>query len=168
MALQFPNDQSERFSVYGFSIHYPSICRVEFNPKSSRGRGDLVFHFPDREKLFITWGNLSAAQKTFHTLENQVEYSMKSIKKSSNIKNLTRSTDSMEVNSHRAAYNYLQLEELGRGLISRAKIPRSAYSVHLHCPNSERFFAIYSPLTPMAPHDFGDLFKAMVLTFKCH
>ena len=64
MTLQFPNSESEPFSAYGFSIQYPMVCRVEFNPKSLRGKGDVVFHFPDREKLFVTWGNLAAALKT--------------------------------------------------------------------------------------------------------
>ena len=55
----------ETFSVYSFSIDYPPVCRVEFNPKSRREAGDIVFHFPDKEKLFLSWGNLEKAQKKF-------------------------------------------------------------------------------------------------------
>ena len=58
----------ETFSVYNFSVDYPAVCRIEFNPKSRREAGDIVFHFPDREKVFLTWGKLEDAQKKFPTV----------------------------------------------------------------------------------------------------
>jgi hypothetical protein len=48
----------EKFSVYNFSLDYPPVCRIEFNPKSRHESGDVVFHFPDKEKVFVTWGSL--------------------------------------------------------------------------------------------------------------
>ena len=64
----------ETFSVYKFSMNYPPICRVEFNPKTRREAGDIVFHFPDpdrprapTEKVFLSWGALDKATKKFPT-----------------------------------------------------------------------------------------------------
>ena len=171
MTLEWPRDQIERFSVYGFSIDYPLVCRIEFKPKNSRGKGDMVFHFPDKEKLFVSWGDLTVAQKNFQTLEGQVEHNMQSLRKRSkrlNVQNLARTTDSLTVSSHRTIFNNIRLEERGPGLFRRSNVSRSAYTVHLHCPNSNRFFVIYTLLSPKAPEDFENLFKKMASSLKCH
>ena len=75
------SENFEKFSVYKFSIDYPKVCRVEFNPKSRRESGDIVFHFPDREKVYISWGDLDIAKKRFQTPENQAEQGIKRIMK---------------------------------------------------------------------------------------
>jgi len=171
MTLEWPREQIERFSVYGFSIDYPFVCRIEFKPNNTRGKGDMVFHFPDKEKLFVSWGDLTGAQKDFQTLEGQVEHNMQSLKKRSkrlNVRNLARTTDSLRVSSHRAIFNRIRIEEPGPGLFRKTKVSRSAYTVHLHCPNSNRFFVIYTLLSSRAPEDFESLFKAMVSSLKCH
>lgn len=171
MTLEWSREQIERFSVYGFSIDYPLVCRIEFKPKNSREKGDMVFHFPDKEKLFVSWGDLTVVQKNFQTLEGQVEHNMQSLKKRSkrlNVQDLARTSDSLTVSSHRAIFDHLRIEEPGPGLFRRSKVSRSAYTVHLHCPNSNRFFVIYTLLSPKAPEDFEDLFKTMASSLKCH
>ena len=171
MTFEWPREQIERFSVYGFSIDYPLVCRIEFKPMNSRGKGDMVFHFPDKEKLFVTWGDLTVAQKNFQTLEGQVEHNMQVLKKRCkrlNVQNLTRTTDSLTVSSHQAIFNHIRLEELGPGLFRRSKISRSAYTIHLHCPNSNRFFVISALLSPKASEDFEGLFKTMASSLNCH
>lgn len=105
----------EKFSVYGFSIDYPKVCRIEFNPKSRREGGDVVFHFPDREKLFVTWGGLDKVQTKFPTVEQQAEHTMKNIRKTGNVRNLERvKQDSITVSSHQAAFNHMTLDEAAR------------------------------------------------------
>jgi len=161
----------ERFSVYSFSIGYPPVCRVEFNPKSRREAGDIVFHFPDREKVFLSWGKLDKAEKKFETAEKQAEHSLQVVKKSGNVKKMEKlESDSMTLNSHQAAYNRVRLDEQPPGLfMGKRTVPHDAYSIHLHCDKSSRYFVIYTMLSPRAPEDFGDaIFKVMANSFRCH
>jgi len=159
----------EKFAVYKFSIDYPTVCRIEFNPKTRREAGDIVFHFPDREKVFLSWGDLQKALKKFPTAQEQAEHSIGSVKKSGNVRNLQKiSQDSLTINTHRAALNRVKLEEIGPGFFSRRTVPHEAYSVHLHCNESSRYFAIYTMLSAQAPEDFEELFMSMVNSFRCH
>ena len=106
----------EKFSVYNFSIEYPPVCRVEFNPKSRREAGDIVFHFPDREKVFLSWGDLEKAEKKFETAEKQAEHSLQVVKKSGNVKKMEKlENDMLTLNSHKAAYNRVRLDEQSGG-----------------------------------------------------
>jgi hypothetical protein len=160
----------ETFSVYKFSIDYPNVCRVEFNPKSRRESGDVVFHFPDKEKLYISWGQLEEAQKRFPTIEEQAEHGIKTLSKSRSIKGTERiKKDMIRVNSHEAVYNHIRLNQASPGLFSGGKTtPHDSYSVHLQCDKSSRYFVIYTLLSASAPKDFEDLMKVMVDSFKCH
>jgi hypothetical protein len=160
----------ETFSVYKFSIDYPSVCRVEFNPKSRRETGDAVFHFPDKEKVFVSWGDLEKAKKRFPSIEEQAEHGIKTVGKSSSIKGTERiKKDIIKVNSHNAVYNHVRLNQAAPGLFGGGKpTPHDAYSVHLQCDDSSRYFVIYTLLSSHAPEDFGDLMNAMVDSFKCH
>jgi len=165
------NAEFEKFSVYNFSIEYPPVCRVEFNPKSRREAGDIVFHFPDREKVFLSWGNLDKAEKKFESAEKQAEHSLQVVKKSGNVKKMEKlQSDMMTLNSHQAAYNRVRLDEQPAGLfMGKRTVPHDAFSIHLHCDKSSRYFVIYTMLSPRAPEDFGDaIFKVMVNSFKCH
>ena len=160
----------EAFSVYGFSVDYPAVCRIEFNPKSRREAGDVAFHFPDREKVFLSWGKLEDAQKRFATSEDHAEHSLEVTKKSRQVKNFERvKHDTLEVNSHRAAYNHAKMEEASPSLLrAQPTRKREALSLHLHCDRSSRYFVIYTLLSPNAPEDFADLFLEMVHSFRCH
>jgi hypothetical protein len=169
------NEDFEKFSVYNFSIDYPSICRVEFNPKSRREQGDIVFHFPilegAKEKVFLSWGNLEKAEKKFETAEKQAEHSLQVVKKSGNVKKMEKlEKDTLTMNSHTAAYNHVRLDEQSAGLFpGKRTVPHDAYSIHLHCDKSSRYFVIYTMLSPKAQEDFGDaIFKVMAKSFKCH
>lgn len=151
-------------------MDYPKVCRIEFNPKSRREKGDIVVHFPDHEKIFLSWGELEDGQKKFATVEEQAERSIKAASKSSQTKNIERvKQDSVEINSHRAAYNHVRMEETPRGFFpSKQKIKRDVMSLHLHCEPLSRYFVIYAMPTRNAPEDFGELFLEMAHTFKCH
>jgi len=165
------NEDFETFSVYNFSIDYPPVCRVEFNPKTRREGGDIVFHFPDREKVFLSWGNLEKAEKKFETAEKQAEHSLQVVKKSGNVKKMEKlETDLLTLNSHPAAYNRVKVDEQPAGIfMGKRTVPHDAYSIHIHCDKTSRYFVIYAMLSPKAPEDFGvAIFKVMANSFKCH
>ena len=163
-------DQLERFSVYRFSIDYPAVCRFEFNPKTRREKGDIVIHFPDKQKVFLSWGNLAVVTKKFQTANEFANNSIKSMAKSRNVGKTDRMTEkTLTVNSHEAFYNMVRFHETPMGLFSRGKgVARITCSVHLFCRQSSRYFVIYALLTPTAPEDFDKLFLTMVETFQCH
>lgn len=160
----------ENFAVYMFSMDYPEVCRIEFNPKSMKQKGDVVFHFPDREKFFVSWGKLDEAKKKFATVEDQAEKSLKAVSKGAQTKTIERvKQDSMKVNSHNAVYNHVRMAEPSRGFFpSKQKTLRNILSIHLHCEPTSRFFVLYAMPSRSAPEDFGDLFLEMAHTFECH
>jgi hypothetical protein len=161
----------ETFAVYRFSVYYPTVCRVEFNPKSRREAGDIVFHFPDREKLFLSWGKLEDAQKRFPTVEDQAEHSLETIQKSRQVKGFEKvKQDVLTINSHKAIYSRVKVGEIPAGLFlgKRTAIQRETLSLHLHCEPLSRYFVLYAMTSPNAPEDFEDLFLTMARSFKCH
>jgi hypothetical protein len=168
--VSLENVELEKFSVYKFSIDYPPVCRVEFNPKSRREKGHMVFHFPDEEKLFLSWGELEQAQKKFPTSKDHANHSIKVMKKMDNVKDLEiASQDSIMVNTHDATYSRLKFEGVALGLVTRRKgVPHQAYSLHVHCDQTSRYFVIYAMLSKQAPEDFSELFVLMANSFKCH
>jgi hypothetical protein len=160
----------ERFSVYRFSMNYPPVCRFEFNPKTRREKGDVVIHFPDREKVFLSWGDLAVVTKKYPSANGFASHSIKSMAKSRNIgKTDTIDEKTITVNSHEAFYNKVLFHETTPGLFSKGRTnPRTTCSVHLYCPKSSRYFVIYALLAPNAPEDFDKLFLEMVDSFRCH
>jgi len=165
------NGGMERFSVYRFSIDYPTVCRFEFNPKTKREKGDIVIHFPDREKVFLSWGPLDVVTKKHATAEAFANHSIKSISKTRNITKTEKvNSKSMIVNSHDAYYNRAQYQEsVGMGFFGKGRTnTRTTLSVHVYCPKSTRYFVLYALLTPNAPEDFDKLFLEMVDSFRCH
>ena len=161
----------EHFSVYRFSMEYPNVCRFEFNPKTKREKGDIVIHFPDREKVFLSWGQLATVMKKHATPDAFASHSIKSMSKSRSITKTDKvESKSMTVNSHEAYYNKVQFHEsVGMAFFGKGQTNvRTTLSVHLFCPNSSRYFVLYALLTPKAPEDFDKLFLEMVDSFRCH
>jgi hypothetical protein len=160
----------DTFSVYSFSIGYPRLCRLEFNPKSRWESGDVVFHFPDHEKVFLSWGKLEAARKKFATVEEQAMQSLIALGKSRQVRGFeTITADSFKINTHRAAYNRVKVEKIPSTLFpGKATTEHQALSLHLHCESSSRYFVVYAVLSPKAPEDLAELFLAMVRSFRCH
>jgi hypothetical protein len=165
--------EMEEFAVYGMSMGYPPVCRFEFNPKTRREKGDVVLHFPDKEKVFLSWGQLSLVLKKHDTAKAFADHSIKSMSKSRSVKKSEKlAEDSFKVNGHEAAYNKAKFEEVAAGgLFGRGRaVPggRVTLSVHLFCPESSRYYVVYALLTPKAPEDFDELFVKMAKSFKCH
>ncbi len=160
----------QQFSIYGFSVNYPTGCRVEFNPKSKEYEGDVVFHFPDTSKIFLSWGELEKAVGNFQTVEGHAEHSLEKVRKSGNVKNFQKiSEDIVDVNSHRAAFSVVSLEEITVGLLTgKQSSPRRAYSIHVHCENSSRYFVIYGIFHAETPEDYGKIILLMSSSLNCH
>jgi hypothetical protein len=161
----------ERFSVYRFSMNYPPVCRFEFNPKTRREKGDVVIHFPDKEKVFLSWGDLAVVTKKFATADLFANHSIKSMGKSRNVSKTDKIDEKpLTVNSHEAFYNKVQFHEMATmGFFGKGRTNiRTTCSVHFYCPRSSRYFVIYALLTPKAPEDFDNLFLGMVDSFRCH
>jgi hypothetical protein len=161
----------ENFSVYNLSIEYPAACHVEFNSKNRRECGDIVFHFPDRERVFVSWGELEKAQKRFQEVEEEAEYSIGALKKKRYVKRLVKlSSDTLSLNSHKGAYNRVKMENMRPRFLPGKKVASSElYSVHLHCEKSSRYFVIHTDaLSTDASKDFGEVFDAMLKSFRCH
>jgi hypothetical protein len=158
----------ETLSIYRFSMDYPPVCWIEFNPKGRRERGDVVFHFPDHEKVFLTWGNLEDAK--FSNAYDHAEHSLKIMKGSRQVKEFERvKHDSLRINSHQAPYNRVKISQPSPRLFSgRKTMKRETLSLHLHCDRLSRYFVVYAMLSPSAPEDFETLFLDMVRSFKCH
>jgi hypothetical protein len=160
----------ERFRIYGFAVDYPYICRIEFNPKSRREGGDVVFHFPQREKIYLSWGELEKVRKKFPTVDEHAEHSTAVVKKNRSIKNFqTVSKDTLGINSHTAVYSHVKLSEVQPGMFLRSReIGRDVYSVHLHCDQTGKYFVLYALVPSEAGSEFEDVFKLMANSFECH
>ncbi len=160
----------ERFSVYGFSVNYPKDSWVEFNPKSRRPQGDVVFHFEDRTRIFLSWGDLQRALKSFQSVEQHAEHTLNTIRKSVNVRNFERVTqDTITIHTHRGAFNRIRLEEMRAGLLtSRKGVQQDAYSVHVHCPESSRYFVIYTVVAKSAENEYGPILTTMANSLECH
>jgi hypothetical protein len=160
----------EKFSLYGFSIEYPKDSRIEFNPKGRRNQGDVVFHFPDRTKIFLSWGQLEDASKRFPTVEEHAANSLKRIRTAGNVKNFERvSHDTIRIHSHKADYNETKFDEVTVGFLpGKKRNPRQAFSFHVHCPETGRFFVVYAMFAESGTYDYAVLFNKMAKSLRCH
>ena len=159
----------ENFSIYGFAIDYPEVCRVEFNSKSRREAGDVAFRFPDRMRIFLSWGDLEKA-KRFSSAEEHANYSLEVMKKGKRVKNFEQvSGDTIPLHGHETSVNKVRFDEKAWKLFGRAKdIPREAYSFHVHCDKSKRYFVLYSMTPVNAAERIDRIMESMRESFICH
>lgn len=155
--------------MYGFTIDYPEDCRVEFNSKSRREAGDVVFRLPENIRIFLSWGELEKVSKRFGSPEEHANYSLDAMEKGKNVKNFERvSGDSIRFHNHRSSLNKVRFDEKTLSLFARGKdIPREAYSLHVHCDKSKRYFVLYA-MAPANEVRFEKIMESMRESFKCH
>jgi len=160
----------QQFGIYGFSVSYPTGCRVELNPKSKEHEGDVVFHFPDKSKIFLSWGELEKAVGNFQTVNGHAEHSLEKVRKSGNVKNFRKISEEMvDVHSHRAAFNVVSLDEVTVGLLTgKQSSPRRGYSIHVHCEDSARYFVIYGMFHSETAASYGEIILSMSSSLNCH
>jgi hypothetical protein len=164
-------DNFERFSMYSISIDYPNDSRVEFNSKGRRETGDVAFHLPEKVRIFLSWGDLEKVSKRFNSVQQHAEFSIDAMKKGKNVRNFEQvSKESVEVNTHWGALNKVKFEEMLPGLPFAGKkaLQREAYSLHVHCEESKRYFVLYTMAPSDAQGKYSRTMSTMVDSFKCH
>jgi hypothetical protein len=158
--------------MYGFAIDYPDVCRVEFNSKSRREAGDVAFRFPDSARIFLSWGELEKVSKRFASAEEHANYSIDTMKQGKKVKNFERVLrDTAMLQDHKTSVNKVRFEEKTVKLFGRGKdILREAYSLHVHCDKSRRYFVLYSlaPVNVNGEVRFDRIMESMTESFKCH
>ena len=162
---------TERFSAYGLGVDVLDDWRMEFNPKSTREKGDVAFHSPHDNVFFVSWGKLDDAQGRFETLEQQRDESVKRIKSNPNIAVAKVELSSNEmVNGHEGILSKMVTQRRRGGLISRGQDPpREVWIVHLHCPQSSRFYVVYWDIRDGGEYpDVEERFRAILHSFACH
>jgi hypothetical protein len=155
--------------MYGFTIDYPERCRVEFNSKNRREAGDIVFRLPDNNRIFLSWGELEKVSKRFGSPEEHANYSIDAMEKGKNVRNFERvSRDSIRIHNHTSSVNKVRFDEKTLSLFARGKdIPREAYSLHVHCDKSNRYFVLYT-MARANEVEFERIMESMRESFKCH
>ena len=156
--------------MYGFTVDYPYVCKVEFNSKSRRESGDVAFTFPDRSKIFLSWGDLEKISKRFTSVEEHADYNLDAMKKGKNVKNFERvSRDTVALHTHNSSVNKVRFDEKGLKIFGRGNdIPREAHSFHVHCDKSKRYFVLYSLSLADGQLRFDKIMESMRESFKCH
>jgi len=160
----------ENFSMYGFTIDYPEECRVEFNSKNRREAGDIVFRFPGENRIFLSWGDLEKVSKRFGSPEEHANYSLDAMKKGKNVKNFEKlSHDTISIRNHDSPLNKVSFDEKALRFLPGSKdIPREAYSLHVHCDESKRYFVLYTMASASDQGKFNRIMESMTQSFKCH
>jgi len=164
------NSAFEKFSMYGFAIDYPDVCKVDFNSKSRREAGDVVFTFPNSSRIYLSWGELEKVSKRFASVEEHADYSLDAMKKGKNVLNFERvSRDTGALRDHKTSVNKVRFDEKALKFLGRGKdIPREAYSLHVHCDKSNRYFVHYSMAAAGGELRFDRIMESMRDSFKCH
>ncbi|HYB03676.1 MAG TPA: hypothetical protein VED17_04395 [Nitrososphaerales archaeon] len=159
----------EKFAVYGIEVEIPADWRVEFNPKTTRRKADVVFQSPHGNRFFISWGPLEDARKKFKTLEEHRDYGIKRIQKGPDVRS-SEVTDLVElqIGGHRALMSHVTAK-LQRGMMSRGTSTREIWSIHFHCPNTSRYYVVYSMQRESDEfEDLSAIFRELAASMKCH
>jgi hypothetical protein len=160
----------ELLAMYGFSVNYPNNARLEFDPKSRREKGDLVFHTDDGFKIFLSWGSLAEAKKHYATAAEQASASIKRSLKSSPAKlDGTPETRSMKILDHDATYSHARmLLEWRRFPSGVSRTIRDTYAMHLHCDKSARYYVVYAFGRDSVPEKLRKAIEPIMSSLKCH
>ena len=161
----------ERFSAYGLGVDVSDDWRIEFNPKSTREKGDVAFHSPHSNAFFVSWGKLDDAQRRFESLEQQRDDSVKRVKGNPNVAMAEVKLSSKEmVNGHEGILSKMVTQRRRGGMLSRSQDPpHEVWTVHLYCPQSSRFYVVYWDVRDGEEYpDVEARFRAMVRSFVCH
>lgn len=159
---------TEKFSLYGFEIMIPTDWHVELNPKSTRVKGDVAFQSIKGNRVFVSWGSLEDAKK-FKTLEEHRDASLNQVKKGSDVKSAEVSDlREIQIGGHRALVSHLSAE-VRMGMMGRSIVGRDIWSIHLHCPNTSRYYVLFSmERNSQEFEDMSHVFDSFARTMVCH
>ena len=163
----------ELLSVYGFSANYPNDARLEFNPKSRREKGDLVFHTSNGFRIFLSWGSLAEARKKYPTAAEQASDSIKRSLRNAAMKSEgPPETRSMRILNHDATFTHARMFLERRGFMfgsSRmSRLTQYTYSMHVHCEESKRYFVVYAFGRQNVSEELGRAIEPVMSSLKCH
>ncbi len=159
----------ERFAVYGFHLDIPDDWRVEFNPKSNRSEGDVAFHSPKNNILFVSWGKLEDAKKRYASLEAHRDDTVKRIRKSPNITDAKLSkSERVVVSGHDGLRSEVTVQQT-RGIIGRRQLAHDVMSVHFYCEETGRFYVVHWDITVADEYpDAAKTLSSLVASVACH
>jgi hypothetical protein len=158
----------ETLMLYGFSFEYPSSAKIEFNPKFSREAGDVAIKFPGAYNTFVSWGNLEKLRKKLPTVGEHANYSLQAARKTLQ-GNLTVVEKTMvTVNGHDSEYNHVRVDSVRRGLLGSRGQVLDMHSLHVHCPETSRYFVIYGSSSPDQAESQERTVGTLVRSFRCH
>jgi len=161
----------DHLSVYGFAVDYPEDWRVELKPESDRNRGNLAFHSPTKDNMFISWEILERVKRRYTSLAEQVDDVLENVKKSRGVKSLeVMERKELEINGHKGVFTHLKVISIHAVFFFKKRvILQELWSLHVYCEQTARFFALYgmSSSEERSPKQ-ADIFKHMQKTFKCH
>jgi hypothetical protein len=172
--LESPVEESvkvgkEKFALYGIELEIPGDWRFEFNPKGSRKKADVVFQSPQGNRFFVSWGPLDEALKRFKTLEAHRDYGIQRVKKGPDVRSIEVSDlNELQIGGHRGLLSHVNAK-IQRGMMSRGVSQRDIWSIHFHCPESSRYYVIYS--MQRDADEFDDLsviFRSLANSMRCH
>jgi len=159
----------EKFAVYGFQLEILPDWRVEMNPKTTREKGDVVFHSQKGNRFFVSWGALDEATKRFHSLEEHRDKSVNQIKRGPDVNSIEVSDQREEIIcGHKALITHVSAT-IKSGFVSKNVAQRDIWSIHLYCPNTSRYYVIYSMQRDSEEYpNFSGVFHSFTKTFVCH
>ena len=162
--------QHDCLSIYGFGVDYPKDWRVELKPESDRNRGNLVFHSPTRDNMFVSWEILERVKKRYTSLAEQVNDVLENIKKSRGVKSVeVMERKELEINGHTGVFTHLKVTSIQGFFLKKRVILQEIWSLHVYCEQTARFFALYgSSSSDERSLEQADTFKHMQKTFRCH
>ena len=162
--------QYDHFSIHGFEVEYPKEWRVELHPKSKRKTGEVAFQSPERDRMFVFWGELEEAKKKFASLDEYVEKTIKKVKKSRDVNSVeVVERKELEINGHRAIFTNLRATIIQGFLLKRRKVPQNLWASHLYCEQTSRFFIVHgSPSSDERSTEHAKVYEHMQKSFRCH
>jgi hypothetical protein len=168
METVLPLMRTEKFALYRFELGIPSDWRVELNPKSSRDKGDVVFQSKKGNRVFVSWGPLEEANR-FKTLEEHRDSSLNQVKKGSDVKAVSVSDlRETKICGHRALISHVSAL-IRSGMMGRETVNRDIWSVHFHCPETGRYYVLFSMERDSSEfEDMGPVFESFTTSMVCH
>jgi len=159
----------EKFAVYGVELEIPADWRVEFNPKGTRRKADVVFQSPQGNRFFVSWGPLADAQKRFKTLEEHRDYTIQRVKKGPDVRSIDVSDQTqLQIDGHSAILSHVTAK-LQRGMISRGVSQRQIWSILFYCQPTSRYYVVYCMQRDSDEfEDLSSVFRSIADGLKCH
>jgi len=162
--------QYDHFSIYGFKVDYPKDWRVELNPKSEKETGEVLFHSPEKDGIFVFWGALEEAKRTYASLDEHVERTIARVKKSRGVKHVeVVERKELEMNGHKAIFAHLKATIIRAFFLRRIMVSQQLWSFHLYCEQTARYFVVHgSTSSDERSMEHADVFEHVQKSFRCH